>query len=176
MKKFILILIPVFLLSACKTLVPFTNELKTQNEWKEQDLKQIQFYLSNAITLHRQLSNSATAIVSGKIKTVDGKQVEEIIIKKGTPGVLTKMPDNKRMAISFEIDDSYYLTFGSYKNKGGRYYLMLREFKKNQYAKVSYVDKEFYISPQSLNAFLQINMKKILKEDRKQRVAGGRKL
>lgn len=176
MKKLILLLIPVFLFSACKTLVPFTNELKEQNGWKVQELKQIQFYLSTSITLNRQLSNSATAIVSGKIKTVDGKQVEEIIIKKGTPGVLTEMPDNKRMAISFEIDDSHYLTFGPYENKGGRYYLMLREFKKNQFAKVSYIDKEFYISPESLNAFLQINMKKILKEERKQRVAGGRKL
>lgn len=176
MKKLMLLLIPVFLLSACKTLVPFTNDLKTQNDWEEQDLKQIQFYLSNSITLHRQLSNSATEIVSGKIKTVDGKQVEEIIIKKGTPGIMTEMPDRKRMAISFEIDDSHYLTFGSYQNKGGRYYLMLREFKKNKYAKVSYVDKEFYISPESLNAFLQINMKKIQKEERKQRVAGGRKL
>lgn len=176
MKNLILILIPVFLLSACKTLVPYNKELQIQNQWQEQDLKQIQFYLSNAITLNRQLSNSATAIVSGKIKTVDGKQVEEIIIKKGTKGILTEMPDNRRMAISFEIDDSHYLTFGAYENKGGRYYLMLRSFEKNKFAKVSYVDKEFYVSPESLNAFLQINMKQILKEDRKQRVAGGRKL
>lgn len=176
MKKLILMLVPILFLSACKTLVPFTDDLKTQNNWKEGELKQIQFYLSTSITLNRQLTNSATAIVSGKIKTVDGKKVEEIIIKQGTPGILTELPDSKRMAVSFEIDDSHYLTFGSYENRGGRYYLMLREFKKDKYAKVSYVDNEYFISPESLNAFLQINMKKILKEDRKQRVAGGRKL
>lgn len=176
MKKLILFLIPVFFLSACKTLVPFTNDLKSQNDWKEAELKQIQFYLSNSVTLNRQLTNSSTAIVSGKIKTVDGKQVEEIVIKKGTPGILTQQPDNQRMAISFEIDDSHYLTFGSYENRSGRYYLMLREFKKDKYAKVSYLENEYYISPESLNAFLQINLKKVLKEDRKQRVAGGRKL
>ncbi|MGB0884863.1 MAG: hypothetical protein ACPGVH_02170 [Chitinophagales bacterium] len=176
MKNLILVFLSVILLSACKTLVPFTQDLKNDNGWKEAELKQIQFYASNSIVLHRQLSQSETAIESGKIKIRNGKKVEEIIIKKGTPGVLTSMPDGKRMAISFEIDDSHYLTFGPYSNKGDRYYLMLKEFKKNQYAKVTYVDKAFYIAPESLNAFLQIDIKKILKEDRKQRVAGGRKI
>ena len=181
MKNFILLLIPIFFFASCKTLVPFTTELKQENDWSENELKQIQFYLSNSITLHRQLNESQTAIVSGKIKTVNGKKVEEIYIKKGTPGVVTKMSGfnvlgKKSMGVSFEIDDSHFLTFGSYEKRGGKYFLMLREFKKGKWAKVSYVDTEFYISPESLSAFLQINMKKIQKEERKQRVAGGRKL
>jgi hypothetical protein len=176
MKKLFIWILPVILLSACKTLVPFTNELKINNGWKESDLRQIQFYVSNDIVLNRQLNSSETEIVSGKIKTINGKQVEQIIIKSGTPGILTTQPDNRRMAISFEIDDSYYLTFGAYENRGGKYYLMLKEVQNNKMAKVSYVNKEFYISPSSLEAFLQVNMKKILKEERKQRVAGGRKI
>lgn len=176
MKKLIFLLIPIFTLSACKTFVPFTNQLKTENRWNESDLKQIQFYLSNTITLHRQLGNSETKIESGVIKTIDGKKVEEVIIKKGTPGIVTNLADQKRMTVSFEIDDSHFLTFGSYVNRGGRYYLMLKDYQKNKWSKVTYVQKEFYISNESLQAFLQVDMKKIKKEEREQRVAGGRKL
>jgi len=53
---------------------------------------------------------------------------------------------------------------------------MLKDYKKDSWSKVTYVGKEFYISPESLLAFLQIDMKKILKEERNQRVAAGRKL
>ena len=176
MKKLLLILIPILLLSACKTFVPFTNELKTKNSWKEADLKQIQFYLSNTITLHRQLGASETKIESGVIKTIDGKKVEEIVIKRGTPGLVTNKVGGKKMTVSFEISDEYFLTFGAYQTRGGKYYLMLKDFKKNKWSKVTYVGKEFYISPESLQAFLQINMKKILKEERSRRVADGRKL
>lgn len=176
MKKLIFLLIPILFFSACKTYVPFTNQLKTDNRWNESDIKQIQFYLSNTITLHRQLGNSETRIESGVIKTIDGKQVEEVIIKKGTPGVVTNLADKERMAVSFEIDDNHYLTFGSYENREGRYYLMLKDYQKNKWSKVTYVQKEFYTSNESLQAFLQVDMKKILKEERSQRVAGGRKL
>jgi len=162
--------------SACKTYVPFTKKLKTENNWSENDLKKIQFYLSNTIVLHRQFGNSETKIESGVIKTVDGKQVEEIVIRKGTPGVVVQKIGEKKMTVSFEIADDYFLTFGAYQNKGGRYYLMLKDYKKDSWSKVTYVGKEFYISPESLLAFLQIDMKKILKEERNQRVAAGRKL
>jgi acid phosphatase class B len=176
MKKLIFLLIPIFLLSACKTYVPFTNKLKTDNNWNESELKQIQFYLSNTITLHRQLGNSETKIESGIIKTVDGKKVEEVIIKKGTPGVVSNLVDKTKMTVSFEIDDNHFLTFGSYQNRAGRYYLMLKDYKKDRWSKVTYVQKEFFISPESLQAFLQVDMKRIKKEERNQRVAGGRKL
>jgi len=176
MKKLILLLIPIMILSSCKTLVPFTNSLNTDNSWDEYDLRQIQFYLSNTITLYRQLNNSETKIESGVIKTVDGKKVEEVIIKKGTPGIVTTLVDKTKMSVSFEIDDNHFLTFGSYKNRAGRYYLMLKEYKKDRRSKVTYVQKEFFISNESLQSFLQVDMKRIKKEERDQRVAGGRKL
>ena len=174
--KLLLIILPFLMLSSCKNYVPFTNTLKTDNGWGESELKKIQFYLSNSIVLHRQLGKSETKIESGVIKIVDGKKVEEVLIKKGTPGIVTNMADKKRMSVSFEIDDGHFLTFGSYSRRGGRYYLMLKGYEKDKRAKVTYVNKEFYISPESLKSFLQVDMKKINREERDQRVAGGRKL
>lgn len=176
MKNLLLFASFVLLLSSCKTLLPFTNDLKTSNSWSEDDLKKIQYYNSETIILHRQLKSNETGIVSGKVKVVDGIKVEEIIIKKGTPGVVSAIPDQGRLAISFEIGDDHYLTFGIDENRGNRYYLRLKDFKRNEYALVSYFDKTYNIPPSALNAYLQVNMKKINKEEKQLRVAKGRKL
>lgn len=175
MKKLIIIAVVVLGFSSCKTLVPFTENLKEANSWKDTDIKQIQFYNSETIILHRQLNKNETGIVSGKIKVVDGKEVEEIIIKKGTPGIVIAQPLQK-IAVSFEIGDDYYLTFGVDKNRGDRYYLRLKDYKKGEYALVTYKEKAYELSPASLSSYLTINLKKIDKQQRELRVAKGRKL
>ena len=166
----------LILLSSCRTLVPYTNQMKQQNGWNEAQLKQIQFYNSHPIVLHRNLRSNETSIVSGRIKTVDGRQVEEIIIKKGTRGVATAFPDSDRIAVSFEISDQYFLTFGVDNKQGGRYYLRLYDYKLGQYQRVRYAGQIFDLHPQALNAFLQVDQKWINKLQRKVRVAQGRKL
>lgn len=176
MKKLFLLILPILFLSACKTLVPYNKQLKEKYSWTESEIKQIQFYLSNPITLQRRLSNSSTEIVSGKIKTQNGEQIEEIYIKKGTPGILVADKGNKGYKISFEIDDNHTLTFGWFENKGSNYYLKADEFKKGKFYKVNYNGKTYNTNLSSLQSFLLINMKKIQKEERKQRVAGGRKI
>lgn len=177
MKNILAFIFCVALLSACKTLVPFTQDLKSQHNWSKTDLQKIQFYLSNDVILHRQLLNSETAIQSGKIKMVNGKKVEEIIIRKGTPGVLTTNSKGKKMSVSFEIDDAHHLNFGTFsKKKDNKFYLVLDDYKKNEWYKVDYYGKSYYVSPQSLRSFLMIDMRKINKEENKQRIAGGRKL
>lgn len=170
-----LLFLSIFLINSCKSYVPYTKQLTTKNNWSNNDIQKIQFYLSNTIIMYRQMGESETTIESGKIKIVDGKEVEEIVIKKGTPGIVTDFGNKEKMAVSFEIDDGHFLTFGSYKNRGGIFYLMLESYKKNQ-SKVTYVGKKYFISPESLHSFLQVDMKKIKKEERKQRVAGGRKI
>lgn len=176
MKKIMFLMAIVMVLSSCKTLIPFTQDLKESNNWNNEDLKRIQFYTSETIVLHRQLNSNETGIVSGKIKMIDGKQVEEIIIKKGTPGVVSAIPDNQRLAVSFEIGDDHYLTFGVDPKRGERYYLRLYDYKKNQYALVTYFNQSYNVSPQALQAYLQVNLKKINKLSKELRVAKGRKL
>ena len=175
MKNLLIFAVALVALSSCKTLVPFTESLKDANAWQDDDLKQIQYYNSETIILHRQLNKNETGTVSGKIKVVVGKQVKEIIIKKGTPGVVTALPLQK-MAISFELGDDYYLTFGIDEKRGGRYYLRLKDYKKGEYALVTYQSKVYEVSPVSLTSYLQVNLKKIDNQQRDLRVAKGRKL
>lgn len=176
MKKLVLFAFLIVSLSSCKTLIPFTDNLRTDNGWTDEELRQIQYYNSETIILHRQLNSNETGIVSGKIKMVDGKQVEEIVIRKGTPGVISAIPDGSRLAISFEIGDDHYLTFGIDQKRGGRYYLRLKDFEQNKFALVTYHGQTYNIGPQALSAYLQVNLKKINKLQKSLRVAKGRKL
>ena len=54
------------LLTSCSpTLTPFTQKLYEENKWTNDELKQIQFYISDDIVLRRKAENGQTF---GKIK------------------------------------------------------------------------------------------------------------
>ena len=92
----------VYFTSCGPTYRPFTAELQEQNRWTEDELKHIQFYLSNDIVLRRNLSRGESVIEGGKIRIKEGQRIEEVVIKEGTPGVLVFMPKEERLAIAFE--------------------------------------------------------------------------
>ena len=53
-----LLFIGLLFLSACSPkLSPFSQRLVDQNAWEEEDLKEIQFYLSDDVVLRRDFSN-----------------------------------------------------------------------------------------------------------------------
>lgn len=164
-------------LSSCsKSLSPFTQKLYDTNKWSESELKKIQFYLSDDIVLRRQISSGSSEIVSGEIKMVDGKQVEEVLIKKGTPGVVIFLPKENRFAVSFENDgDRRFLIFGPNPKQGGRYTLRAKEWKRRQ-GKVTYEDKTYMTQGESAFASLMVDLKKIRNVSVSSRRAGGRKI
>jgi len=164
-------------LSSCsRSYSPFTQKLYDTNRWSESDLKSIQFYLSDDIVLRRQVSNGSSEIISGEIKMVDGKQVEEVFIKKGTPGVLIFVPKENRLAVSFEDKgDRRFLMFGPNPKQGGRYTLRAKEWKRRR-GKVTYEDKTYYTEGESAYAALMVDLKKVRKVSVSSRKAGGRKI
>ena len=164
-------------LGACSpSLSPFSQHLIEQNGWSEEDLKQIQFYLSNDIVLRRDYTRGSSQIIAGEIKVVNGRQIEQVTIPKGTPGVLLFQPKSDRMAISFEAGaDSRYLMFGSNPNKGKRYVLLASEWK-NRRGKVKYDDRTYYTNTESALATLLVDLKKSGKIRVKSRSVKGRKI
>lgn len=163
------------LFASCKNLVPYTNNMKQQYGWNNEDVKKIQFYVSHDIVLQRDHTQGSTEIVHGKIKTVKGKKIEEIIIPSGTKGVVTQIPREDKLLVSFEISDNYYLSFGVNPNMNGKYVLLASEWN-NGIGKVTYSGREYYTDPDSKYAYLLVDLRKILKEERKQRIASGRKV
>ena len=174
--KFLLILSSLCVLFSCSPrLSPFTQQLYESNNWTENDLKQIQFYLSDDVILRREANTGHSKIEGGEIKMVDGRRVEEIVIREKTPGVLIFMPKEKRFAVSFESNDERFLVFGPNPKAGNRYVLLASEWKKRG-GTVTYDGKPFYTPSSSAYAALMVDLKKARKISVKSRTAKGRKI
>jgi len=129
-------------LSCSKSLSPFTEQLRTINNWNDRDLKKIQFYNSDDILLTRELSKADTDIVKGKIVMENGVRLEQVLIEKGTPGVAVFSPKKDRIAVSFESDDDLYLMWGPNPKFRDQYMLMFKE-RNRRSARVTYGTKVY---------------------------------
>lgn len=164
-------------ISACSpTLTSFTQRMYDQYDWTESELKRIQFYVSDDIVLRRQLTGGKSEIISGEIKVIDGREVEEVIIRRKTPGVLIFLPKENRFAISFEADgDDRYLVFGPNPKAGNRYALLASEWNRRN-GRVTYEGRKFSVDASSAFASLMVDLKKIRKISVSTRTARGRKV
>ncbi len=175
-KNFLLLAGLLIFISSCSPkLSPFTQKLYKDNGWSEGELKSIQFYLSEDVVLRREASQGASTIEGGEIKMVDGKKVEEVVVREGTPGVLVFLPKKNRFAVSFESSDERYLMFGPNPKAGNRYVLLASDWKRNR-GKVTYDGKPFYTPSKSAYAALMVDLKKIRKVSVKSHTAKGRKV
>jgi len=164
-------------LAACSpTLTPFTQRLYDQYDWTEPELQRIQFYVSDDIVLRRELTGGQSEIISGEIKVVDGREVEEVIIRRNTPGVLLFTPKKNRFAISFESEgNDRYLIFGPNPKAGNRYALLASEWRR-RVGTVTYEGRKFDVGSGSAFASLMVDLKKVRKISVSSRTARGRKV
>ena len=160
--------------SCAPKLTPFTQQLYDEQNWSDDELKRIQFYTSDDIVLFRELSRGESEIVSGEIKIRNGRKVDEVVIRKGTPGVLLFRPKEDKFAISFEADgDDRFLIFGRAKRKRGQYRLLAKDWNRN-YGKVTYEGKTYRTSSESQYATLLVDLKRIRNTEVRKRIAKGR--
>lgn len=165
-----------FLTSCSDRLTPFTQRLYEEQGWSEAELKKIQFYTSEDITLFREINQGDSKIVSGEIKIRNGRKVDEVKIKKGTPGVLLFKPREDKFAISFESDDNEkFLIFGASERRGGRYQLLAKDRKeRNYFGKVTYAGNTYRVSSDSGYAALLVDLDRKRSTKVKSRTARGR--
>lgn len=161
MKNFTLYLILLTVTASCTPqLVPYSERLQRETGLGEDQLRQVQFYNSHRIVLFRELGKSSSEIVSGEIKIIDGKQIEQIVINPLTPGILVNSSNGKRFGISFEQGPDRYLVFGLNPRRAGTYTIFARDWKNNT-ATIDYDGKEFKLSAQSSESMLMVNLKKL---------------
>lgn len=176
MNKLLYILALLPLITACgPKLSPYTQRLYEDQNWNENDLRRIQFYLSEDLVLSREARGGSTTIERGQIKIVDGREVEQVVIKRNTPGVFVFTPRENRMAVSFESSDDLFLVFGPNPRTGNRYTLRGSEWNRRG-GKVTYAGTEWYVSGNDALAHLMVPLKRQRNRDVNSRVAGGRKI
>lgn len=167
----------LFLLSACgPSRSYFTQELYDDNRWTESDLSQIQFYLSRNIVLWREINSGSSEILRGKVRVINGRQTEEIIIRAGTPGTFIFSPKYQRLAVSFErAGDSYYLMFGPNPNAGNRYVMLASNWER-RVGTVTYGGKLYRVSAEHALASLMVDLRRVQNVQVASRTATGRRV
>lgn len=164
-----------FLASCSNQLSYFTKDVYEDYRWEEDDLKKIQFYLSRDIRLRRNFEGGSAEVVDGKIIVENGRQVEEVVIPKGTPGVFIFSPKKDRFAVSFEDSDDRYLVFGPNPKFNDRYVLLASEWNRNN-GIVTYAGKKWRVSTEEAYAALLVDLRKLDKITVNKHVAKGRRV
>ena len=164
------------LFSSCSsTRIPFTSELKKELNLSEEDIKGIQFYVSDNLILFKQnISETNQTNETGKILLNSKNIINQIIIKRRTKGIVTNIVGNDIALVSFEIGNNKDIVFGT-KSGQGEYRLMSKEWDKTQ-AKINYGGQSYWTGNGANSVYLEIKVKSINKLIRKTRVVSGRKI
>lgn len=177
----LLLLLTVVLISACSPKIYFTEETKQQLEKNNADLNQIQYYNSEPIVLARQIKKEEVNVVSGKVKMEQGQYIEEVIIKRHTPGVFTET-NGQVLFISFEDGSGKVIPFLKIDPKSSNYPAIYQvgslEWKNKNGKKVGIInyDNNKYSIVSGNTSRLLINKSVLYKREVKSRVASGRKI
>ena len=155
-------------------LTYFTQRVYDEGQFTENELERIQFYLSSDVIMRRELGGGKSEVVSGNIKIVDGRKVEEVVIRKGTPGVLVYHPKEDRFGVSFEDGDRY-LMFGPNPKAGNRYVLLASEWRR-RVGSVTYDGKRYRVEGQNAFASLMVDLRKVRQVSVNSRIAKGRRI
>jgi hypothetical protein len=172
---------PLFVLallfsSCAPRLTPFTQRLYDDYQWSESELRRIQFYLSQDLVLRREFTGGRSEITGGQIKVVEGRDVEEVIIRAGTPGVFLFSPRSNRFAISFDSrDDERYLMFGPNPKVGNRYALLASNWDRRE-GVVTYGGQKYQVDGSNAYASLMVDLKKIRSVSTRSYQARGRRV
>lgn len=164
------------LLSSCGAkLQYFTEDLYDEYRWSDQELKKIQFYVSQDISLYKGASDNDTKIQKGKIRVESDRRVDEILIKKGTPGVFVQSPKEDRFAISFDDGRGQFLMFGPNKKASGRFVLLAKDWNRRS-GKISYGGEVWETDSDSAYAALMVDIKRARKTKYNSKTAGGKRV
>ncbi|NJO86671.1 MAG: hypothetical protein HC821_00915 [Lewinella sp.] len=178
MKILFFLFVTLCFCSACgPKLSPFTQRLYEDQRWTKDDLERIQFYLSEDLVLTRELRDGSSEIRNGQIKIVDGREVEQVIFKRNTPGVYVFSPKENSIAVSFESNNDNFLVFGPNPSSGNRYAIRAKEWNNSaRYGIVTYGDREWRISSADGYANILVPLKRLRNQDVSGRVVGGRRV
>lgn len=176
LRTFTALALTLSLMGCSPNLTVFDRQLREQNDWTEEELSRIQFYLSQDLILTRERKSGSTAIVQGEVRLKDGRNIEELVFERGTPGVVLFQTPEGNLGIGFDAKrDDRFLMFGPNPGRGGDYTLLGKNAGRYQ-STVTYADREWDVSNASAGVRLLLNLKRSGTTKRQTESVGGRRL
>ncbi|MCF8337250.1 MAG: hypothetical protein K9I74_04635 [Bacteroidales bacterium] len=173
--KYLSLILLLVITASCSQKIVFTAKLRNKLENENINLKDVQFYNSDKIKLKRtEEKPEELSVSSGAVKIEEGKIIEEIIIKKKTPGVCVEAK-SYQLNISFENGNDKYLKFG--RKTGGsldnKFRLYAKKWK-TQKGEIVYGDTLYTAPKDAANTYLMVEKDQVYELIREKRVAKGR--
>ena len=167
-------LVAIVTLTGCATgRIPFSQTLRDQYRLEGDDLKNLQYVISDDITLQREFRREEGEISkSHKLLIKEGGLVEEVFIAAGTPGVATKVGPTF-VAVSFEPGGSLVFGTSASDTDPDRIYKLLAKRWTDYYGEVIYDDKTFYAVKGSSEAHLEVGVESLDAVKKKRKVLPG---
>lgn len=156
--------------------VPFTRELQMKLMAYNVDIKRIQFYIDQKLTLTRALDSAKAEVASGGVRFINGKLINEIVIPAYTPGI-AESGDMNGVRVSFENGNSFLFVPAENEDK----FVIAGNNWDNGTVEIPY-DRNIYRASAGdgngnvADARLVVKLTDINKIDKKTRVLPGRKL
>lgn len=164
------------LLSSCSPKIPFTQSVREKYKLTDEDLKHIQFYLSDAVVLKRgEELGREKQNENGTLVIKSGKNIEQVVFKRNTACVLNTVTDNNKFSVSFEDAANKFLVFGSQGDPDGYYSLKALEWNGGK-GKINYGDQTYYSNQGSQKTFLMFKMQSLRKINVDEKVVKGKKV
>jgi len=172
-KPIVLLFLGILFITSCSKKIYYTSDLNAKVAQKNLTVHKIQFYVSKKIILKRILPHDNAELANGEIRFEDGKLIDQIIIKKNTPGTC-EFIDNGFMFMSFEEGSNKLLKFNP--GEKGKYYELFINPDQKSFRKVTYDTAQYVIQRGADNARLWVRKDQdyILKINN--RVAEGKKI
>lgn len=105
------IMLLVALLFGCARSVTFSHTMRERINLLDDDLKKVQFYVSEKIIIKREFVNWSSEINrEHDLKQVGEHFLETVIINTDTPGIVVEANEDE-LHVSFEPDPNFYLVF-----------------------------------------------------------------
>jgi hypothetical protein len=163
------LLLIVVAFSACKPKLLFSEEERMKLAEREVPITSVQFYNDKEIILRRKMNSSDLSVSGGVIKTVDGRQVEEIKIPRYTPCIADSFVDG-RFFVRFEREDDRQMRF--YKNSYNMFQIDAERWIAGK-GKVEYAGKVFFIENAGNDALLVVRKSKLYDQSTNRNFAKG---
>lgn len=174
--RIISLLTGLALLASCSPKIPFTQDIREKNRLTPEELKGIQFYLSDPVTLRRgDDEESKKSTDQGKLVIEKGRSLDQVSFRANTPGAIESVVDQSTFKVAFEDGPENYLVFGSSRNRSGYYSLQALTWD-NGRGKINYGGKTWFTNQGSDKAILMFKMKSVRKIRVNDKVAKGKRV